>query len=81
MKDLHNKRVAVVATNGFEESELTEPVKALRDAGTEAVIVSTQAEPIQAFKHYQPSITLDVDTTFDERGLTNTMPCCFLEAP
>lgn len=65
MATVMEKRVAVIATDGFEESELTEPVKALRDAGAEVVIVSTKAEPIQAFKHHQPSITVEVDTTLD----------------
>ena len=33
MPELSGIRVAVLATDGFEESELTEPVKALRGAG------------------------------------------------
>lgn len=65
MSGVTKKKVAVIATDGFEESELTEPVKALRDAGARVVIVSTKAEPIQAFKHHQPSIKVDVDTTLD----------------
>ncbi len=32
MKELKNFRVAVLATDGFEEAELMEPVKALKDA-------------------------------------------------
>ena len=65
MYDLKKKRVAAIATDGFEERELTEPVKALRDAGALVVIVSTKGEPIQAFQHQQPSIKVAVDTTFD----------------
>jgi hypothetical protein len=33
MSKLNGLRVAVLATDGFEEPELTEPVKALKDAG------------------------------------------------
>ena len=33
-------RVAVLATDSFEESERTEPVKALKDAGAEVTILS-----------------------------------------
>lgn len=33
MSKLRGVRVAVLATDGFEESDLTEPVKALREAG------------------------------------------------
>lgn len=66
MNDVKNKRVAVLVTEGFEEPELTEPVKALREAGADVEIVSQKREPLQAFRHHQPSIKVDVDTTFDE---------------
>lgn len=66
MSDLKGKRVAVLATDGFEESELTEPTKALREAGATVEIVSEEREPIQAFKHHDKSIKVDVDTTLDE---------------
>lgn len=64
--NLKNKRVAVLVTDGFEESELTEPVKALREAGASVDIVSEKREPIQAFRHHTPSGKIDVDKTFDE---------------
>ncbi|HET6276356.1 MAG TPA: type 1 glutamine amidotransferase domain-containing protein [Candidatus Cybelea sp.] len=66
MSDLHGKRVAVVATNGFEESELTEPVKALREAGAQVDIVSQERKPIQGFKHHDKTRTVDVDVSLDE---------------
>jgi deglycase len=66
MSDLQQKRIAVLATDGFEESELTETTKALRDAGARVDIISLKREPIQAFKHHQPSIKVDVDATFDD---------------
>lgn len=37
MNDLKAKRVAVLVTDGFEQSELTEPVKALREVGATPV--------------------------------------------
>ena len=43
MSELTDIRVAVLATDGFEESELTEPVKALRDAGARVTILSLVA--------------------------------------
>jgi len=51
MSELTDFRVAVVATDGFEESELTEPVKALKDAGAEVTIVSLEPGEIQAVRH------------------------------
>lgn len=42
MRDLANLRVAVIVTDGFEESELVEPVRALKEAGAKAEILSTK---------------------------------------
>lgn len=39
MKDLKSKNVAILATNGFEESELFEPLKALKQEGINVDIV------------------------------------------
>jgi protease I len=51
MSNLSDVRVAVLATDGFEESELTEPVKALQDAGAQVTIVSLQPGEIQGVRH------------------------------
>src|SRR5208337_2098135 len=44
-------RVAVLATSGFEESELTEPVKALKKAGARVTILSPKPGNIQGVHH------------------------------
>ncbi len=59
-------RVAVLATDGFEETELTSPVQALRDAGADVKIISLKPGKIQAFKHFEKSIQVDVDQTIAE---------------
>ncbi len=51
MSELTDFRVAVLATDGVEESELTEPVKALKEAGAEVTIVSLQVGQIQGVRH------------------------------
>lgn len=61
MVDLKGLRVAVLATDGFEETELTEPVRALRDAGAAVEILSNKLEPLQAFQHHDKSITVKPD--------------------
>jgi protease I len=43
--------VAVLATDGFEESELTEPVKALREVGAQVTILSLKPGQIQGVLH------------------------------
>jgi protease I len=66
MADLSNMRVAVLATDGFEESELTEPVKALREAGARVDVISLKSGQIQAFRHHDKSIMVNVDRTLDQ---------------
>ena len=51
MSELTDFRVAVLATDGFEESELTAPVKALRDAGAHVTILSLESGEIQGVRH------------------------------
>jgi protease I len=61
MADLSGFRVAVLATDGFEESELTEPVAALRDAGAHVTIVSLKTGDIQGVKHHKKGKWVVVD--------------------
>jgi protease I len=56
MSTLSDFRVAVIATDGFEETELTEPVRALRDAGAEVTLLSLKPGEIQGVRH-------DIDKT------------------
>jgi len=65
MGDLHNLRVAIVATDGFEEAELTEPLKALRQAGAHVDIVSDK-DQVQGFKHHDKAGTVKADRKLDD---------------
>ena len=47
MKNLENKKVAVLATDGFEQSELEQPVQALKEAGAEVNIISLKPGTIK----------------------------------
>jgi len=47
MARLNGKSVAILATHGFEDSELTEPLAAVREAGAEVEIVSTSTGSIR----------------------------------
>jgi protease I len=51
MAELTGLRVAVLATDGFEEPELVEPVKALKQAGAEVTIISPDRAEIQGVRH------------------------------
>lgn len=65
MRDIKDKKVAILSDNGFEESELTSPMQALKDAGANVTIVSMQKQ-IKGWKDGNWSITLDVDANLDE---------------
>src|SRR5881275_3226642 len=64
MSELTDFRVAVLAADGVEESELTEPVKALRDAGAEVTILSLKPGQIQGVRHdLDKTVKVQVDRT------------------
>ena len=60
-QSLSGKTVAVLATDGVELVELTEPVKALRDAGAAVEIVSLKAGDFQGFDHLTPGDKITAD--------------------
>lgn len=66
--DLTGKRVAILATDGFEESELKQPLHALQESGAETTIVSIPetSERIRAWADGDWGDTLDVDRTVDQ---------------
>jgi protease I len=64
MSKVTGLRVAVLATDYFEEPELTDPVKALKDAGAVVTIVSLKSGEIQAVRHdIEKTIKVKVDRT------------------
>jgi protease I len=63
---LSGKKVAVVATDYFEQAELTEPVQALRDAGATVEIIAPKSGEIKGLKHTDPGQSVKVDKTLEE---------------
>ncbi len=63
---LQGKTVAVLATDGFEEVELTQPVQALREEGAEVRIVAPKSGEIQGFNHHDKAGKVAVDLTLDQ---------------
>jgi protease I len=59
-------KVAILATNGFEQSELMEPKKALEDAGAEVSVVSLKAGEIKGWKDKDWGESIAVDLTLEE---------------
>jgi protease I len=58
---LQGKTVAVLATDGFEQVELTRPVEALRDAGANVLVVSPKGGQIQGWNHFDKGDMVRVD--------------------
>jgi protease I len=63
---LEGLRVAILATNGVEEAELTEPRKALEDAGAKTTLLAPQPGKIQAMKHDEKTKQYDVEQTLEQ---------------
>lgn len=63
--DLKNKRVAILATHGFEQSELLSPRQALAEAGAETVVVSLKSGQIKGWSNGDWGKSVDVDLTVD----------------
>jgi protease I len=60
-KQLSGIKVAVLVTDGVEQSELVEPKKALEEAGAEVKVISPKTGKIQAFKHHDKADKIPVD--------------------
>ena len=65
--ELQGKKIAfLVAVEGTEQVELTQPWEAVKNAGAEVELVSTDSGEIQAFNHLDKADTFPVDKTVSE---------------
>jgi len=60
------KKIAFLATDGFEQVELTEPWNAIKAAGAEVVLVSLKSGKIQGFNHDEKADLFTVDKTVED---------------
>lgn len=65
-KQLEGRTIAILATNGVEEVELTEPRKALDEAGAKTVLISPQNDSITSWDHDHWSESYKVDVPLEE---------------
>ena len=63
---LQGKKIAIVATDGFEQVELTEPKKALEAAGATVHVISPKPGQIKGWKLTDWGESTKVDKTLDE---------------
>jgi hypothetical protein len=61
MPDLNGKRIAILATNGFEQSELMEPRRQLKEMGAKVVVISPESGEIRGWskKDWGESVPVD----------------------
>lgn len=62
---LQGKKVAILATDGFEQSELLEPRKALQEAGAETKVVSPAGKKAKGWNHKDWGEEVSVDIPLD----------------
>ncbi len=66
-QDLSGKTIAfLVAQEGIEQVELTEPWKTVEEAGGRPILVAPKSDPVQAFHHLDKADTFPVDRTTAE---------------
>jgi protease I len=66
MPDIKQAKVVILATHGFEQSELTVPLQKLRDAGAKVVVVSPEQGQIRGWKGKDWGDSVPVDHSLDE---------------
>ena len=66
MADLSQARVLMLATDGFEQSELFEPRKALMEAGAQVTLASLETRPITGEKRGEKGESITPDATVDQ---------------
>lgn len=59
-------RVAVLLTDGVEESEFAKPKEALENAGAQVTVISPNGADIQAFQHHDKSKKYKADKSLDQ---------------
>jgi len=63
---LDGKKIAILVENGFEQVEMTEPRKALQEAGARTDLISPELGTVKAFQHDKWGDTFDVDVPLDK---------------
>ena len=65
MPNINQARIAILATNGFEQSELEVPLTKLREAGAKVDVVSPEAGEIKGWNHKDWGRPVRVDKQLD----------------
>ena len=66
MTDIRNAKVAILATNGFEQSELEVPQRKLKEAGATVTVVSPESGEIRGWNHKDWGSPVKVDMALSD---------------
>ena len=66
MSDIKDAKIAILSTNGFEQSELFEPKRQLEAAGATVIVVSPESGSIKGWDEDNWGKSVDVDLSLDE---------------
>src|SRR5438105_3982778 len=69
--NLNGKKVAILVADGFEQSEMTEPRKALQEAGAKTEIVSPTKGRVKGWKHTDWGEQFTVDVALEGADAAN----------
>lgn len=66
MENLNGKTIAILATNGFEQTELTGPRRLLKEAGATVHVIAPQSGEIKGWDHTDWGDSVPVDKVLEE---------------
>lgn len=66
MESLNGKKIAILVENGFEQVEMTDPRKALEDAGAATDLISPQKDNVKGWQHTDWGDEFPVDVNLAE---------------
>lgn len=66
MTEISKARILMIATDGFEQSELFSPRTALLNAGAMVTLASNKSEPIQGMEHHEKGKTIQPDASIHD---------------
>lgn len=69
MATLSGKRVAILVAEGFEQSEMVGPRKALQEAGADTAIVSPMQDEVQGWNHFDKAERFHVDVPVEQASV------------
>ena len=71
MTQIANAKIAILATDGYEKSELFEPKKQLMEAGADITIISLKSGKIKSWDQSDWGESVDVDLTLAEANVAD----------